>query len=252
MARSRSDFYSTIEYIGPRPQKPKRPAMFGGWVIVVIAIGVGCWFGAPLMPFLKAAQVGASNEQVSLLMPALEASAKPGDHLAAAALLQTAQNVSYDPSYYQISYPNGDVPASKGMAADVLVRAYRQLGVDLQAELHEDMKENFRVYPQLWDAQGPDTNIDHRRVPNLHRFFSRKGQELPVSRNVADYQPGDIVVWALSNAEAHIGIVVPGPGNRSNERWVVHNMDSGVKWENVLLDYQIRARFRYPAAEHSP
>lgn len=248
MSRSRSGFYSTIEYIGPRPQKPKRRNFFGGWVIIVIALGMGFWFGRPLIPFLKAAQVGTSMEQADVLIASLRSKSGFGNGLAAAALAHSGQEVSYDPSYYKIAYPKGDVPAGKGVAADVIVRSYRAMDMDLQVLVHEDMVANFRLYPQLWNAAAPDTNIDHRRVANLQRFLEHKGQTLTPTRNAADYLPGDIVVWSLANAEAHVGIVVPGPGNQSGEAWVVHNMGAGVKWENVLFDYSIERHFRFPAA----
>ncbi len=247
--RSRPGFYSTIEYIGPRPQKPKRRNFFGGWVIGVIAMGIGYWFGYPMVDFLKAAQEGVSSEQAVSLISALEHSSEPGDRLAAAALAHSNEKITYDPSYYKISYPNGDVAPGKGAAADVVIRCLRKCGVDLQKEVHEDMAQHFRLYPQLWGAQGPDTNIDHRRVVNLQRFFERKGESLAASREPSDYRPGDIVIWSLSNADQHIGIVVPGPGNRANEAWVVHNLGAGVKWESVLFDYKIEAHFRYPTPE---
>ncbi len=247
MARSKSGFYSTIEYIGPRPQKPKRRNFFGGWVIIAIALGTGFWFGRPLVPFLKAAQVGASMDQAALLIPSLQSSKNFGDGLAAAALSHSGDVVAFDPSYYKIAYPDGDVPANKGVAADVLVRCYRAMDMDLQVLVHEDMAENFRTYPQLWNASAPDANIDHRRIPNLQKFFEHKGQTVSPSRNAADYLPGDIVVWELGNAEPHIGIVVPGPGDRASEMWVVHNIGAGVKWENILFDYKIQRHFRFPA-----
>ncbi len=249
MARSREGFYSTIEYIGPRPEKPKRRNFFGGWVIVVIAVGMGFWFGRPLVPFLKATQVGATPEQAQLLIPRLEDAKGWGGKLAAAALAHTGDGVRYDPAYFRIAYPNGDVPSGKGVAADVVVRCFRKLGFDLQVLVHEDMEANFRLYPQLWKETGPDTNIDHRRVANLQRFFERKGETLTVSRESSDYKMGDIVVWSLANAETHIGIVVPGPGARANEPWIVSNMGAGVKWENILFDYSIQRHFRYPAPE---
>lgn len=250
MARSRSrpGFYHTIEYIGPRPQKPKRSHFFGGWVIVVIAVGMACWFGRPLVPFLKATQEGASMEQVALLVSSLEQSSEFDHKLAAAALTHSGDPVVFDPSYYKISYPNGDIAPHKGAAADVIIRCYRKLGIDLQQKVHEDMAEHYRLYPQLWGALTPDTNIDHRRVANLRRFFERNGQTLTTSREPADYRPGDIVIWSLANAELHIGIIVPGLGKRADEPWVVHNMGAGIKWDNVLFDYKIEAHFRYPAA----
>ncbi len=246
MSRSRSDFYNTIEYIGPRPQKPKRKNFFGGWVIILIAICAGVWFGRPLIPFLKATQAGASLEQADLLISSLKDSKGFGNGLAAAALGNSHQSVTYDPAYYKISYPNGDVPANKGVAADVIVRSYRGMDLDLQVLVHEDMAENFRLYPQLWGSAAPDPNIDHRRVANLQRFFERKGETITPSRNAADYLPGDIVVWELGDAEKHIGIIVPSPENHTGEAWVVHDMGAGVKWENVLFDYKILSHFRFP------
>jgi uncharacterized protein YijF (DUF1287 family) len=247
MARQRTGFYDTIEYIGPRPQKPKKRNFFGGWVILVIAVGIGTWFGRPLIPMLKATQQGVSMEQAALLISSLEASADPSARLAAAALAYTDEGVVLDGAYYKISYPNGDIAAGKGSAADVIIRCYRKLGIDLQQLVHEDMSANFRPYPQLWGASAPDTHIDHRRIPNLERFFERKGEMVAVSRNPSDYRPGDLIVWSLANGEKHIGIVVPGPGNRAAEPWVVHHKDTSVKWEDALFDYKIEARFRYPA-----
>ena len=249
MPRSRSGFYNTIEYIGPRPQKPKKRNFFGGWVIIVIAVGMGFWFGRPLVPFLKATQVAVSMEKADVLISSLKSSDRFGNGLAAAALAHSGESVDYDPSYYKISYPNGDVPAGKGMAADVIIRCYRHMGMDLQTLVHEDMKQDFRPYPQLWDATAPDSNIDHRRVENLQKFFERKGQTLTPSRNAGDYRPGDIVVWSLANADAHIGIIVPGPGVRAGEAWVVHGTTTGVKWENSLFDYTIQRHFRFPTEE---
>ncbi len=248
MARKNSGFYSTIEYIGPRPEKPKRPNFFGGWVIIAISVGMGFWFGQPLFSLVKGADVAASYEQADHLAETLRKSDLAGDRLAATALSHSTEQVTYDPAYYKIAYPNGDVPFNKGVAADVMIRCFRKLGIDLQVEIHEDMAENFRLYPQLWGSNAPDTNIDHRRVPNLQRFLSRHGQELSHTRNAADYLPGDIVVWALPDATPHIGIIVPGPSSRSGEPWVVHNMGTGVKWENSLFEYQILGHYRYPNA----
>lgn len=249
MARSKPGFYNTIEYIGPRPQKPKRQNFFGGWVIVVIAVGIACWFGRPLVPFLKAAQEGVSMEQAEILIQSLAASDAPGDRLAAAALAHSGESITYDPSYYKIPYPDGDVASGKGNSADVIIRCLRKIGIDLQKEVHEDMVQHFRLYPQLWSALAPDANIDHRRVANLQRFFERKGETLPPSRDASAYRIGDIVIWSLANAEQHVGIVVPGPGKRSHENWVVHNIGSGVKWENVLFDFKVDAHIRYPSIQ---
>lgn len=247
MSRSRSGYYSTIEYIGPRPQKPKKPSFFGGWVIVAITITAGFFFAKPWVGSLVAAQNGPTEAQSESLIRELEKSDLMGDRLAAEALRYAHSGVSYDSTYYEIAYPNGDIPRSKGMAADLVVRSYREVGLDLQELLHEDMKLDFRVYPDLWQSIAPDENIDHRRVPNLQRFFSRKGQVLKISRDEKDYHVGDIVVWALPNAEIHIGIVVPGPEGKSGSPWVVHHPAyEAVKWENGLFNYQILGHFSYP------
>lgn len=197
MARQRPSFHSTIEYIGPRPQKPKRPNVFGGWVILVIAAGIGFWFGRPLVPFLKATQESASTEQAALLISTLSASGRAGDALAAAALAHSREPLVADGLYYKIPYPGGDIPPGKGNSADVVVRSLRRVGVDLQKEVHEDMSAHFASYPQLFKASRPDPNIDHRRIDNLRRFLERRGETVPASRDAADYLPGDIVVWSL-------------------------------------------------------
>lgn len=250
MARKRTGYYETIEYIGPRPQKkqPRNRGGFGGWVIVILAVGVASWFGRPLLPFLKATQERVSTEQVALLMSELSESADFGKQVAAAAIGYSRQPVLFDNAYYKIPYPNGDIPTTaKGNAADLIIRSFRRTGVDLQQEVHEDMKADFRAYPQLWDALAPDPSIDHRRVANLSRFFERKGESLPVSRDPAHYRVGDIVVWSLANAEMHIGIVVPGPGDKFGQPWVVHHMEKTPVWADELLDFQIIGHYRYPA-----
>lgn len=249
MPRKRTNYYETIEYIGPRPQK--KPARtrggFGGWVIVVLAVGVVSWFGRPLLPFLKATQERVSTEQVALLMTELSESPDPGKHLAAAAIGYSREPVLYDNTYYKISYPSGDIPTGKGNAADVVVRCFRRIGLDLQKEVHEDMKSDFRAYPQLWDALSPDSSIDHRRVANLIRFFERKGEALSVTRQPSNYLPGDIVVWSLANADMHMGVIVPGPGDKQGQPWVVHHMEKTPVWADELLNFQIIGHYRYPA-----
>ena len=154
---------------------------------------------------------------------------------------QVGKTLSYDPAYRRIAYPNGDVPLETGVCTDVVIRAYRHAGVDLQVLVHEDMKANFSAYPRNWGLRKPDTNIDHRRVPNLATFFKRKGASLPVTNRAADYRPGDIVTWRLASGVPHIGIVA-GP------RQVVHNIGSGARMEDVLFAYQLTGHYRYVTA----
>ncbi len=155
-------------------------------------------------------------------------------------------SVIYDPAYRQIPYPNGDVPAHYGVCADVVIRAYRRVGIDLQVLVHEDMKRHFSAYPQFWGLRRPDPNIDHRRVFNLAAFFRRHGQTLPCSRRETDYQPGDIVVWGVQN-QGHIGLV---SSVRHGKRYLmVHNIGAGQVLEDMLFEFPIIGHYRY-APEH--
>lgn len=151
---------------------------------------------------------------------------------------------SYDPAYVNLKYPGGDVPQATGVCADVIVRAFRSQGVDLQRELHEDMRRAFSEYPRKWGMRGPDTNIDHRRVYNLMRFFERKGKTLPITNNPADYLPGDVVAWDLGKGQAHIGIVThqTTPDGRP---LMGHNIAYGTNIEDALFFWPIIGHYRY-------
>ncbi|MFV0304305.1 MAG: DUF1287 domain-containing protein [Moheibacter sp.] len=162
-----------------------------------------------------------------------------------AALSIVDPNIIYDPTYFSIDYPNGDVPTSKGVCTDVVIRTYRKLGIDLQKEVHEDMKRNFSLYPKIWGLTKTDTNIDHRRVPNLMFFFSRFGEEKSMEIVAEDYLPGDIVCWRLSNGMTHIGVVVDRKSS-DNERFkIVHNIGGGQVLEDVLFNYKIIGHYFY-------
>jgi len=167
--------------------------------------------------------------------------------LVAAAIERTHHTVRYDPSYVGIPYPGGDVPADTGVCTDEIVRAYRAVGVDLQKEVHEDMKRNFSAYPRIGSrpATRPDANIDHRRVPILMAFFTRKGDVLEISSHAEDYAPGDLVAWDLGGNVPHIGIVVDQKGAASGRYMVVHNIGEGPKMEDVLFDWKIIGHYRY-------
>ncbi|MCL4677434.1 MAG: DUF1287 domain-containing protein [Alphaproteobacteria bacterium] len=169
------------------------------------------------------------------------------DKLAAAALEQTKTRVTYDGSYFKIPYPGGDVPAHLGVCTDVIVRAYRALAIDLQQKVHEDMKANFAKYPKLWGLKATDTNIDHRRVPNLQVFFTRHGQSLPVTRNPDDYKTGDLVTWNLKTVGSlpHIGIVTGEKSEDGLRPLIVHNIGAGTALEDMLFSYTITGHYRY-------
>ncbi len=167
--------------------------------------------------------------------------------LVAAAIERTHHVVRYDPAYVKIPYPGGDVPAGTGVCADEVIRPYRAVGVDLQKEVHEDMKQSFSAYPRKvkWLAWRPDANIDHRRVPNLMVFFSRKGETLAITRRAEDYAPGDLVTWDLGGDVPHIGIVVDRKSPASGRFMIVHNIGQGPMMEDVLFNWKITGHYRY-------
>lgn len=166
------------------------------------------------------------------------------EKLTAAALERTRHVVRYDGSYRSIPFPGGDVPPGVGVCTDVLIRSYRTLGIDLQQAVHEDMSESFSAYPRHWGLAAPDSNIDHRRVPNLEVFFSRHGEQLPITDNPADYQPGDLVSWMVGPLP-HIGIVVSVRSADGRRFQIVHNIGRGPELEDMLFDYPIVGHFRY-------
>jgi uncharacterized protein YijF (DUF1287 family) len=165
--------------------------------------------------------------------------------LSKAAIELTKDDVTYDPSYYSISYPNGDVPAGRGVCTDVVIRAYRKLGIDLQTEVHEDMKAHFGLYPKIWGMKSTDKNIDHRRVPNLMVFFKRKGKVKSMTQNAADYIPGDIVCWNLGGSITHIGIVVNRKSSDGQRYMMVHNIGGGQVLEDCLFDFKIIGHYYF-------
>lgn len=167
------------------------------------------------------------------------------EKLSKAALELTKQKVDYDPQYFSIPYPNGDVPADKGVCTDVVIRAYRKLDIDLQKEVHEDMKANFDLYPKNWGLKKTDKNIDHRRVPNLMKFFSRKGTVKKITDKAEDYVPGDIVCWNLTGAITHVGVVVNKKSPDGKRYMIVHNIGQGQVTDDVLFEYKIIAHYSY-------
>ena len=164
-------------------------------------------------------------------------------NLVAAAVDRTHHHVRYVSDYVRIPYPGGDVPANTGVCTDEIIRIYRVVGIDLQKEVHEDMVRHFAAYPHRWQ-QHPDANIDHRRVPNLMTFFSRKGTSLPTNRSATDYLPGDIVTWDLGSGITHIGIVVDQKGP-SGYNMIVHNIGRGPQMEDVLFNWKVIGHYRY-------
>jgi len=199
--------------------------------------------------FQSTAQIKEPNS----LFPAISEKPKLADinsvevkKLLESAIEQTNLTKNYDPAYVVIPYPNGDIPVEKGVCTDVVIRAFRRAGVDLQKEVHEDMAKNFSVYPQKWSLSKPDTNIDHRRVPNLQTFFTRHGKSLSITVSGADYQPGDVVAWDLNGKGlTHIGLVSNFYNKTSKRFLIIHNIGGGAQTEDRLFEWKIIGHYRY-------
>jgi uncharacterized protein YijF (DUF1287 family) len=175
---------------------------------------------------------------VALAARPVLADQRPAEKLTAAARAQIGVTLIYDPSYTRIAYPGGDIDRLYGVCADVIVRAYRDgLGLDLQELLHRDMKKNFAAYPPTWGLDQPDSNIDHRRVPNLETFLKRHGGQVwrnggGVTDGAAFPEPlmaGDILTWRLNGRLPHIAII----GEAGDAPTIIHNIGWGAR-ENAL------------------
>jgi uncharacterized protein len=172
--------------------------------------------------------------------------------LVEAARARTRVHEVYDGSYRAIPYPNGDVPADRGVCTDLVVRAYRALGIDLQQRVHEDMRAHFDEYPKSWGLRRPDPNIDHRRVPNLQVFLARAGAAIAVGRDVSDYRAGDLVTWMLPGNLPHIGIVSDRRVAGTDRPLTLHNIGAGPVEDDILFRYPITGHYRYLPPSERP
>lgn len=166
-----------------------------------------------------------------------------GAKLVSAARQQIGVTVTYDPAYRTLAYPGGDVPSDRGVCTDVVVRAYRSLGFDLQVAVHEDMKRAWSEYPSQWGLSRPDRNIDHRRVPNLAAYFRRRGAALALANDPNQFLPGDLVIWRLPSGVPHIGIV--SDREALGRPLVIHNIGAGSGEEDLLFTYPQTGHYRF-------
>ncbi len=237
---------SPIEYIGTQPRKPKRNSLktfiISATLLSLGAFGLYKYGASDLFAAQNDHRKRFTVEEYTSLH--LNSDTQLNKFLAAA-INRTTQSISYDPKYYEINFPLGDIPKDKGVCSDVIIRTYRAIGIDLQEMVYDDMVDNYQSYPKNWNLSKPDPNIDHRRVPNLKNFFSRNGVSLPLSDTPSDYKKGDIVVWKLSHGAPHIGIVVPSPIESDDTPWIVHNVGLGPQWQNCLFDYDITGHYRF-------
>jgi NADH:ubiquinone oxidoreductase, na len=165
---------------------------------------------------------------------------EPSPQIVQSARNQIGKTLHYDPAYTKLTYPMGDVPILKGVCTDVIIRALRDQNIDLQALVHQDMSQNFSVYPKRWGLTQPDTNIDHRRVPNLMTYFTRQGWAVQDT----NYQAGDIVTWELKGNRPHIGIV--SDLKIGDRPLIIHNIGSGTRENDILYRYTITGHYRLP------
>lgn len=175
------------------------------------------------------------------------------EDIVASLMKRTTHKVVYDGSYVSIAYPNGDVPSGTGVCTDVIIRAYREIGTDLQELVHKDMSGNFSSYPskRIWGLNSTDKNIDHRRVPNLQKYLERNASILTISNNKADYAVGDIVTWLLPGNLPHIGMVIDQINNKTGNPMIVHNIGRGPRAEDMIFDYKITGHYRFEPAKYN-
>jgi len=242
-----------------RPGDPPQHAdMVGGmlrwWIwgtVAVCVVGAGLgWLGRDQI----AAWCAPRSAVVVAVAPRPPIQTPPqqqevGQRLAAAAQAQIGVTRLYDPAYVRLAYPGGDVSDERGVCSDVVVRAFRRVGWDLQVVVHEDMAGHMAVYPTRWGMRRPDANIDHRRVLNLMTWFARQGWTVPISTVSQDYRAGDIVAWDLGGGLTHIGVVVPDGQGRPH---IVHNIGQGAQDEDVLFAWPQIGHYRIGASPSSP
>ncbi|MGJ8725546.1 MAG: DUF1287 domain-containing protein [Roseibacillus sp.] len=164
--------------------------------------------------------------------------------IAEAARQQIGVTTRYVPDYVSLDYPGGDVPQETGVCTDVVIRALRKAGHDLQKLVHEDMKANFSKYPKIWGLRRTDRSIDHRRVPNLRTFLTRKGKSLAVTKDKESYLPGDLVTCTVAGKLPHI-MIVSDKKDSKGVPLVIHNIGAGTKEEGRLFDFPITGHYRF-------
>jgi uncharacterized protein len=200
---------------------------------------------APTVVGTAAASPAASSETTIARTAATESLSATQGSLVKAADGQVGVTIGYDPAYVRLAFPGGDVDITTGVCSDVIIRSYRAIGVDLQEQLNSDMRAHFSKYPTRWGLTKPDPNIDHRRVPNLETFFTRKGASLDISNRGSDYLPGDIVTWRIAGQLPHTGLVSSTVVDGSDRFLIVHNVGQGARREDVLFGWPITGHYRW-------
>ena len=207
----------------------------------VVCLFAGCETRLPTASRSDSSHVSASGP-----IEKREVASAPVSKILQNAEEQAHLTKNYTQNYYTIPYPNGDLPIETGACSDVIIHSFRAAGIDLQKEVHEDMAANFSAYPKKWGVPAPDPNIDHRRVPNLQTFFTRKGKSVGISTDPGAYRPGDIVSWDLDGkGMTHIGLVSNLWNEKTKRYLIIHNIGGGTKAEDRIFDWKITGHFRY-------
>jgi len=214
-----------------------RIRIFSALFLTLVAIGCG---GTSYQ------RSGGSSSIPSIQKPVVNDLPEAIRHVIESAREQIEVTTHYTQDYRVIPYPGGDMPADTGACTDVVIRAFRKAGVDLQKEVHDDMAANFSAYPAKWGLTHTDTNIDHRRVPNLQTYFARKGSSVPIASDGNAFKPGDVVTWDLDGkGMTHIGLISNDWNEASKRYLIIHNIGGGVAEEDRLFDWKITGHYRY-------
>ncbi len=212
---------------------------FASLLITISFLAFGCQSNASVLNQIRHTETEKNTKLPENISPEIK-------KLLESANEQIKVTRNYTQDYFVIPYPNGDVPIETGACTDVIIRAFRNVGIDLQKEVHEDMKANFALYPTKWGMDKTDPNIDHRRVLNLQTFFTRKGKSLPITEKAKDYKPGDIVAWDLNGkGMTHIGIVSNQWNEKTKRFSIIHNIGGGTNEEDRLFEWKILGHYRY-------
>ena len=215
-------------------------ALVGLLAVALVCTTSGCADAGPQGAGAGAKAGGGS----AVAKPVSEHESATARQVARAAMAQVGVTVGYDASYVPLSYPGGDVPVTTGACSDVVVRAFRAVGVDLQVKLHEDMAKDFSAYPQTWGLKQPNPSIDQRRVPNLATYFTRQGKAVAVTANGGDYWPGDVVTWN-DGGHPHCGVISTTLASDGTRFLVTHNRGAGAQTAAVLFAYTITGHYRF-------
>lgn len=157
------------------------------------------------------------------------------------ARLEVKNKVKYDPAYRRIAFPGGDINQERGVCTDLVIRAYREIGKDLQYLIFRDRIRN----PSVYGGGRPDKNIDHRRCRTQLIYMRRHALSLTKdSAKQERWHPGDLVYWDLNGRNIlHVGII-SDKKNKDGRPLVIHNLGPHPTEDDSLTKWKIIAHYR--------